>query len=258
MKQVSLDWFRITILLLGSFAVLFILAPIIGLFLSSNFPELKSALIDTEVTDSIYTTIFSAFLATLCSIIFVIPAAYFISRNTFPLKKLIISLFDLPVVIPHTAAGIAILGIVSRNTAVGKFADAVGINFVGTHFGIALAMAFVSIPFLFNATLTGFDSVPKKFELAASNLGASPLRVFFTISLPLAWRAIIGGIVLMFARGMSEFGAVIIIAYHPMTTPVLIFERFTSYGLAYSRPVAIIFIAISLLTFFLLRMIKRK
>lgn len=258
MKQTTFDWFRIIFLILGGFAVLFILAPIVGLFVSSNFPELKAVINDKEVSDSIITTLYSAMLATFASSIFVIPAAYFISRNDFFIKRILISLFDLPVVIPHTAAGIAILGIVSRNTTLGNVSQMFGIDFIGSHAGIALAMAFVSIPFLFNAALTGFDSIPRKYELAALNLGASPLKVFFTISLPLAWRAIVGGIVLMFARGMSEFGAVIIIAYHPMTTPILIFERFTTYGLAHSRPVAILFISISLFIFFLFRLVKPK
>ena len=252
------DTFRLIFMLLAALAFLFIVAPLVGLFLSSNFPELYATAIEKEVVSSIGITLFTAMMATLVSSLFVIPAAYLISRHEFKFKRLLISIFDLPVVIPHTAAGIALLGIISRNTALGKTASMMGFDFVGTAVGISIAMAFVSIPFLFNAALSGFDAIPRKTELAALNLGASPLRVFFTISLPLAWRAIIGGLVLMFARGMSEFGAVIIIAYHPMITPVLIFERFTTYGLAYSRPVAILFILICLIVFFLLRLIKKE
>ncbi len=252
------DTFRLIFIFLASIAFLFIVAPLVGLFLSSNFPELYATAIEKEVVSSIGITLFTAMMATLVSSLFVIPAAYLISRHEFKFKRLLISIFDLPVVIPHTAAGIALLGIISRNTALGKTASMMGFDFVGTAVGISIAMAFVSIPFLFNAALSGFDAIPRKTELAALNLGASPLRVFFTISLPLAWRAIIGGLVLMFARGMSEFGAVIIIAYHPMITPVLIFERFTTYGLAYSRPVAILFILICLIVFFLLRLIKKE
>jgi molybdate/tungstate transport system permease protein len=95
-------------------------------------------------------------------------------------------------------------------------------------------------------------------EKAALNLGASPTRVFFTISLPLAWKSIVSGLIMMFARGMSEFGAVIVVAYHPMITPVLIFERFGSFGLKYARPVAVLFIGVCLLVFVLVRLIARK
>jgi len=95
-------------------------------------------------------------------------------------------------------------------------------------------------------------------EKAALTLGASPARVFFTISLPLAWRNIVSGLILMFARGMSEFGAVIVVAYHPMITPVLIYERFGSFGLKYARPVAVLFILISLSMFVVLRMLASE
>ncbi|MCF8345076.1 MAG: hypothetical protein K9H13_10625, partial [Bacteroidales bacterium] len=78
------------------------------------------------------------------------------------------------------------------------------------------------------------------------------------ISVPLAWRNILSGLILMFARGMSEFGAVVIIAYHPMIAPVMIYERFGSFGLDYARPVAIIFILVSLLFFIVLRMISKR
>jgi molybdate/tungstate transport system permease protein len=118
-------------------------------------------------------------------------------------------------------------------------------------------MAFVSIPFLINAARDGFSGVPIRLEKAAMTLGASPARVFFTISLPLAWRNIVSGLIMMFARGMSEFGAVIVVAYHPMITPILIYERFGSFGLKYARPVSVLFILISLTLFIILRWLAR-
>jgi len=80
----------------------------------------------------------------------------------------------------------------------------------------------------------------------------------FTISLPLAWRNVVSGLILMFARGMSEFGAVIVVAYHPMITPVLIYERFGSFGLKYARPVSVLFILISLALFITLRWLAKE
>jgi molybdate/tungstate transport system permease protein len=129
---------------------------------------------------------------------------------------------------------------------------------VGHPVGIALAMGFVSIPFLINAARDGFLNVPARYEKAALNLGASPVQVFLTISLPMAWKNVVSGFVMMFGRGMSEFGAVVIVAYHPLTTPVLIFERFTEFGLSYAQPVAVIFILICLLVFILLRLLSVK
>jgi molybdate/tungstate transport system permease protein len=113
----------------------------------------------------------------------------------------------------------------------------------------------VSVPFLVNAARAGFEAVPEKLEKAARTLGASPARVFFTISLPMAWRDILGGIILMWGRGISEFGAVVIIAYHPMTTPVLVFQRFNDYGLTHARSAAVLLILICVAVFAVLRFV---
>ncbi|MBN2236331.1 MAG: ABC transporter permease, partial [Bacteroidales bacterium] len=187
-----------------------------------------------------------------------IPFAYLLARKEFKFKRLISGIIDIPVVIPHSAAGIALLGFISRDSVLGKTADAFGFSLVGNPMGIAIAMAFVSLPYLINAARNGFEAVPVRLEKAALNLGASSYKMFFSVSLPLAWRSILSGLIMMFARGMSEFGAVVIIAYHPMTTPVMIFERFGSFGLKYAQPVALLFIGISLIVFILLRWVSVK
>ncbi len=243
---------------LGGLVLLFILAPLLGLFLSTSSVEITETIKDTEVTNSIWLTIWTSMLGTIIFAIGCIPLAYVISRKDFFLKKLIVGIINLPIVIPHSAAGIALLSVISRNTIPGKMAEGLGFGFVGTSAGIMLAMAFVSIPYLLTAAIDGFNAVPVKFEKAAMNLGASPFRTFFSITLPLAWRSILSGLIMMWARGMSEFGAVIIIAYHPMTTPVMIFERFNSFGLQYARPIAVLFIAICLIFFIALRLFSKN
>lgn len=228
------------------------------MFLATSPSSLFETAKETEVQQSIWLTLWTSFSATVIFAVAAIPLSYLMARKTFPLKKLITGIIDLPVVIPHSAAGIAILGFVSRNSVLGKIGSTVGLDFVGKPAGIAVAMAFVSIPYLINAARDGFSGVPVRLENAALSLGASPVRVFFTISLPLAWRNIVSGLILMFARGMSEFGAIIVVAYHPMVTPVLIYERFGSFGLKYARPVSVLFILISLTVFILLRYLARE
>ncbi len=213
---------------------------------------------DKEVLNSIWLTLRVAFLTTLFFAVGSIPLAYVFARYNFPFKKLLTGLIDLPIVIPHSAAGIAVLGFISRDSTIGGIASNFGLDFVGHPIGIGLAMAYVSVPFLINAARDGFEAVPERLEKAALNLSASSARVFFTISLPLASRSIVSGLIMMFARGMSEFGAVIIVAYHPMITPVLIFERFGSFGLKYARPVSVIFIAVCLVFFIGLRLIIKN
>jgi molybdate/tungstate transport system permease protein len=245
-------------ILSGALILLFILAPLLGLFLNTSPVSLFETARDKEVTNSIWLTIWTSMAGTLLLAVAAIPFSYLLARKNFPLKKLITGIIDLPVVIPHSAAGIAILGFVSRDSFLGKLGSFVGINFIGNPAGIAIAMAFVSLPYLINAARDGFAGVPERTEKAALTLGASPTRMFLTISLPLAWRNIVSGLILMFARGMSEFGAVIMVAYHPMITPVLIYERFGSFGLKYARPVSALFILISLTLFIVLRSLAKE
>lgn len=229
-----------------------------SMFFNTGQTELFETLKDKDVIDSVWLTLATAFGSTLFFALLGVPFAYFMARYDFPLKGILQGIIDLPVVIPHSAAGIALLGFISRDSSLGKFASLFGLDFVGNSLGIGIAMAFVSIPFLINAARDGFAAVPKRLEQAAYTLGASPLRTFFSVSLPLAWRNILSGFIMMFARGMSEFGAVVIIAYHPMTTPVLIYEYFGAFGLKYARPVSVIFVVISLLFFIFLRMLAHN
>lgn len=242
---------------LGGVVLLFIIAPLAGLLIHSSGNELAETIKDSQVASSIGLTLWASMLATIIFAIFAIPLSYLLARNEFKGKQLVIGIIDLPVVIPHSAAGIALLTVISQQGFIGKAGGLLGFEFAGHTAGIVLAMAFVSIPFLINAARDGFAAVPERLEKAALNLGASPIKVFFLISLPLAWRSILSGLIMMFARGMSEFGAVVIVAYHPMITPVMIYERFGAFGLKYARPVALLFIAVCLVFFILLRYLSK-
>jgi molybdate/tungstate transport system permease protein len=250
--------FNWILLILSSLVLLFIIAPLAGMFLKTGIGEFITTANDKEVQASIWLTVWVSFASTFFFALGAVPFAWVLARKTFPLKNVVQGIIDLPVVLPHTAAGIALLGFISRDGLLGKAASSVGLNLINNPAGIALAMAFVSLPFLINSARDGFASVPEKLEKAALNLGACRSRVFFTISLPLAWRSIITGFVMMFARGMSEFGAVVIIAYHPMIAPVLIYDRFSSFGLKYARPAAVLFIIVALTVFTVLRLFSER
>ncbi len=253
---VKYNWFVLLLIFLSGVLMIFIVGPILNIFLHEDLKSVFFAFSEKEVQESIWRTLLLAFLATLIFSFFCIPLAYLLAKKKFFGKTVISSIIDMPIVIPHSAAGIAVLGFVAPNSVVGKFSQTLGLSFIGTPAGIVIAMAFVSVPFLINAARDGFVNVPERLEKSALNLGASPIFVFFTISLPLAWRSILSGFILMFGRGMSEFGAVVIIAYHPMTVPVMIFERFTAFGLSYARPLTLIFVSICLLVFILLRQVS--
>jgi len=252
------DTFAMVFAALGGLVLLFILAPLAGMLLHSSLPELHRTAADSEVRSSIALTLWTSMAATLILAVGAIPLAYVLARKSFRFKRLVSALVDVPIVIPHSAAGIAVLGLITRDSLLGGLGERFGIHFVGGAAGIMTAMAFVSIPFLINAARDGFSMVPERLEKAALTLGASPARVFFTISLPLAWRSILSGLILMWARGLSEFGAVVVVAYHPMITPVLIYERFGAFGLRYARPVAVLFIGVCLVFFVLARLLAKE
>lgn len=250
--------FNWILLVLSSLILLFLVAPLLGMFIHTGLGDFFDTAADKEVQASIWLTVWVSFSATFIFAIAAVPFSWLLARKSFRFKSIVQGIIDLPVVLPHTAAGIALLGFISRDGILGKAASAFGLSLVNNPAGIAIAMAFVSLPFLVNSARDGFAAVPERLEKAALNLGASKSRVFFTISLPLAWRSIISGFVMMFARGMSEFGAVVIIAYHPMIAPVLIYDRFSSFGLNYARPAAVLFIVVALIVFTFLRLLSEK
>ena len=250
--------FKVAMWGLGAVLLLIVVVPLLRMILAADPTVLKAAVTDSEVMGSILLTLRCALWATLVCAVFGIPLAYMLARRHFPGRGLVQGIIDLPVMIPHTAAGIALLMVYGRAFLVGKAFASVGVSFVGTEAGISLAMAFVSLPFLVNAAREGFLSFDPRLERVARTLGASPWKAFFRVSLSLSWRSILSGGIMMWARGISEFGAVIVLAYHPMTAPVLIWERFESYGLKYARPVAVVLILLCLIIFAALRSIAAK
>jgi len=256
----SKKWFTtnkmtLTFILLGLIIFLFIIVPLVKMVVTSDPKILLETLLDPEVRGAIWLTLYAALLATIVGFTLGIPLAYLLARTNFTGKKLVEGLIDVPIVVPHTAAGIALLFVFGRNFFVGKVFHFIGIDFVDATAGIVIAMLFVSIPFLIDSAKEGFKKVDVRLEKVSRTLGASPWQTFFRISFPLAWRSILAGSIMMWARGISEFGAVIILAYHPMIAPTLIFERFETYGLDYSRPVAVLLIILCLAVFIGLRAI---
>ena len=250
--------FKIVIAGLGGILVLIIAVPLIRTVLSTDPASLRATLGDPEVVGSIFLTLRASLWATMGCILFGVPLAYGLARWNFPGKAIIQGTVDLPVMIPHTAAGIALLMVYAPEFTLGRVFARIGITFTGTEAGISLAMAFVSLPFLVNAARDGFLGVDPRLERVASTLGASPWQTFFRVSLPLSWRSILSGAILMWARGIGEFGAVVMLTYHPMVAPIVIWDRFENFGLKYATPVAVILILICLVVFSTLRWIAGR
>lgn len=242
-----------------TFTVLaFIFLPLLEVFTQPTLEDLFDALKDKDVTHAIWLSIFTSGMAALISLVLGTPFAYLLARKEFPGKKLLESAVDLPIMIPHPVIGIAILSLAGAGHPIGRFLSELGIRLMGSVTGLVVVLTFVGLPFHINAARTGFQAVSERMENVSRSLGATLAQTFFRVTFPLAWRSILAGMIMCLARAISEFGAVIIVAYHPMTAPVMIYERFTAYGLKYSQPVAVWLIVVSLILFVLLRMISAQ
>lgn len=231
----------------------FILFPLLEMVTQPSFKSLGEAAADRQVVRAIGLSIYTSGMAALISLIIGTPFAYLLARRTFFGKKLLESIIDLPIMIPHPVVGIAILGIAGRNHWLGNAMQQLGIHIMGTVTGLVTVLTFVGMPFYINAAKAGFEAIPKRLEKVSRSLGASQVGTFMRVTLPLGWRSMVVGMIMCTARAVSEFGAVVIIAYHPMVAPVMIYERFTAYGLKYSQPVAVWLIVVCLILFLLLR-----
>ncbi len=246
---------RKAFLLFALLAVSFITLPIIHIFVKVSSHQLLETIKDREVWDSIFISISSALSATAFACILGIPFSYLLSRTEFRGKELIESIVNIPVAIPHVAAGIALI---NEKTTVGKFFSYFHITFVDTIYGVIVAMLFVSISFVISSAIVGFNSVSKELEMVSRSLGASEIYTFWHITFPLALPSILRGAVLSFARGISEVGALLILAYFPKTAPILMYERFEEYGLNSARPITALVILVSLFIFFCLLYLTKR
>ena len=258
MLSASRDKFTVFLIFFSIPFLLLITMPL-GQMLTSSGPQaLMRTIRDPQVLMALGRSLGAALCAALICLVFGTPLAYLLARQRFPGRRVLEGLVDLPIMIPHPVIGIAILSLVGKNHPLGRFLSDLGIQIMGTYSGIILVFTFVGLPFYVNAVKSGFESIPVRLENASRSLGAGIASTFVRITLPLAWRSMVLGMIMCTARAISEFGAIVVVAYHPMTAPVLIYERFTSFGLDYSLPVAVWLILISFCLFILMRLFARS
>lgn len=230
--------------LLGSFLIIYILLPLIFTIGTQlfDFDMLIRALQDELVRESLKNSFLTSTATMTIALIFGVPLGYVLARNDFRGKSIIQGIIDVPIVIPHSVVGVMLLVTFSK-------------AILDSYLGIIMAMLFVSAPFTINAARDGFLAVDERLEHVARTLGASKLRAFFTVTLPIALPSILSGAIMTWARAISEVGAILIVAYYPKTAQVLVMDYFNNYGLNASRPISVILILLSLLIFALLRKI---
>lgn len=154
----------------------------------------------------------TAAVATLLALPVAVALGWLLSRRAFTGKSFIETVVALPLVLPPVAIGLLMLQLLGRERPLGRMLDAAGIEVVFTWKAVVLAMAVMSLPLMVMTIRAGFEQVNRRFEAMAATLGAGPMRVFCTITLPLARQGVIAGALLGFARALGEFGATIVVA----------------------------------------------
>ena len=157
-------------------------------------------------------TLAVAFVATLLMLPIGVWLAWLLARRRFPGRALVETLVSLPLVMPPVATGLILLKILGSRGPLGGLLARAGIEVVFTWKAVVLAMMVMGLPLLVRTARAGFEAVSRRYEDIAETLGATPARVFFTISLPLAFRSIVAGALLAFSRAIGEFGATIMVA----------------------------------------------
>ena len=150
--------------------------------------------------------------STLVILPFGIALAWLFARKDWPLKSVVETVVLLPLVMPPVSTGLILLKIFGRRSPIGQWLYGRGIEIVFNWKGVLIAMAVMSFPLLVRAARVSFAEVNPRFEQIAATLGASPTKIFFAVTMPLAFRGIVAGALLAFARALGEFGATILVA----------------------------------------------
>jgi molybdate/tungstate transport system permease protein len=239
--------------LLGGLLLAFIVLPIVRLAVTSSPASLRQAAAAPAVRDATLLSLQAAAITAGIATVTGVPLAYLLARRAFRGRGLVQAVVDLPLVVPHTVAGIALLFLFGRTGWVGAPAARLGVSFYGSQWGIVTAMLFVSCPFAVNSARVAFEAIDPRLERAARSLGATGWHAFRRVTLPLGLRGVLTGAVLVYARSISEFGAVVILAYYPATAPVEIYNLFLQSGLVQSASAAVVLLIVALATFLVFR-----
>lgn len=236
--------------------LLFLVLPLVALIARIEpaifFENLTNRQVAQAISLSLTTTAVSTCVTLLCGT----PLAYLLARQSFRGRALIDTLLDLPMVLPPSVAGIALLITFGRRGWIGAYLTALGINLAFSQTAVILAQIFVAAPFYIKAAITGFAGVERDLEQAAAIDGASGWRIFRYITAPLAWPVLFGGAVMTWARALGEFGATIIFAGNfpgrTQTMPLAIYIGF-ELDLNIALTLAAILLATSFLVLFIVK-----
>lgn len=231
--------------LLGLCLILSLLVPLFYFLVSLSWSDVWTALSDPDALSALWTSVVSATLSTIVMGIFGVPLAYVLARFTFPGKAIVSLALYLPLVFPPVVSGIVLLILYGPYGPIGSILTSLHLEVDETLAGIVIAQVFVAVPFVVVAARSAFESIDPRLEQVAATLGHERWNLFWRVSLPLARNGVIAGLVLAWLRAMGEFGATVVMAYHPYTLPVYTFVQLSGTGVASALPPAVFALVVS-------------
>ena len=243
---------------LGAVLVLYLAVPFLVGFASLGRADTIAAARDAINAGAVGVSVVTATVSTAIAVVLGVPLAYVLARGDFRGKALVAAAVYLPLVVPPLAGGLLLLTVFGPRGFVGGWLDARNIQIADAWPGIVLAQVFVAAPFLIVAAQVAFAGVDPALERVSYALGVPPLRTFFRVSLPLAWPGILAGLPLAWLRALGEFGATVMLAYHPYSLPVYLFVQFGAQGLRAALPIAAILAALGIAALAVVRAAGRR
>ena len=236
---------------------LIVLIPLSAAFIKTtelSFNEFWTVVTAPRVVASYKLTFGASLIGALINAVFGLLTAWVLVRYTFPGKKIIDALVDLPFALPTAVAGIALTAVYAGNGWIGQWLEPHGIKVAFTPLGIIVALTFIGLPFVVRTVQPVLEDLEAETEEAAASLGANRWQTFSKIILPTIWPALLTGFALAFARAIGEYGSVIFIAGNvPMVseiTPLIIITKLEQYEYASATAVAVVMLVISFLLLF--------
>ena len=236
---------------------LIVLIPLSAAFIKTtelSLHEFWAVVTAPRVVASYKLTFGASLIGALINAVFGLLTAWVLTRYTFPGKRLIDALVDLPFALPTAVAGIALTAVYASNGWIGSLLEPHGIKVAFTPIGVIVALTFIGLPFVVRTVQPVLEDLEAETEEAAASLGARRWQTFSKIILPAIWPALLTGFALAFARAIGEYGSVIFIAGNvPMVseiTPLIIITKLEQYEYAQATAVAVVMLIISFLLLF--------
>jgi molybdate transport system permease protein len=230
MSDTNLRLYRILVLVSSTLGVVLLGLPLASLVWRAFTQGMWQERPDAEIVDAIRLSLQTTCAAAVIIAFFGMPLAYVLVRWRFPLRGIVNLLVQLPIVLPPSVAGLALLLAYGRRGVVGPALESVGVTLPFTMWAVIMAQVFVAAPFFIRAAQLGFANIPSEIEDAAMVDGASGFSLFLFVTLPLSWRSLVVGLTLAWTRAMGEFGATILFAGRlrgeTETMPLLVYGAF--------------------------------